>query len=245
MKQLLFQVIDESIQVELERKGLLDSYVIEEEGAILVGGRSEKKLESENAILISENLAVDWSSQWESFAENYFDGKAHIDLKPFGGEKELLLYPGAGFGDLSHPTTRLMLEMMQKKVSKRDVIDIGSGSGILTLSALLLGANSSLGIEIDQDSLTHARKNAKLNHLSIKFLKKLSKKLPPNPLFLMNMTFHEQKGFDPSKLKGTWIVSGILESQKKEYLKLAKNWGWTTVEKHKKDGWMGWTFSLG
>ena len=60
----------------------------------------------------------------------------------------------------------------------------------------------------------------------------------------MNMTLQEQKDFDPSKLKGTWIISGILKSQKKEYLKIAKTcWNWTPIEEHEHKGWMGWVFS--
>ena len=214
------QVINEQTQKELEKKGLQDTYLIEEDGALLVGGRSLKKIESENAILIDDNLSVDWDSQWESFAQSFHEGKAHIDLTPFGVRKELLLHPGAGFGDLSHPTTHLMLEMMQKKILNQSVIDIGTGSGILLLAAILLGAKGGIGIDIDLEALKHARKNAKLNHLSTKFSKSLPKNLPKNPLFLMNMILPEQKIFDPSKLHGTWIVSGILCKQKKEYKRI-------------------------
>lgn len=67
-------------------------------------------------------MTIDWHTQWEMFAENFYDGKAHIQI----GDKTLLLKPGAGFGDLSHPTTQLMVEMMQKYVPGEAVVDVES-----------------------------------------------------------------------------------------------------------------------
>src|SRR3990172_3771542 len=77
---------------------------------------------------------INWMEQWEQFAPNFHDGYAHIDLSRFGAETPVRLKPGPGFGDLSHPTTRIMLELVGKRLKKRPLIDIGSGSGILTLS---------------------------------------------------------------------------------------------------------------
>ena len=86
-----------------------------------------------------KKFTVNWEEQWALFAESSFDGKAHIDLSQFGGASTLLLLPGPGFGDLSHPTTYLMLKMMQNRVQNLPVLDIGTGSGILALAALSLG----------------------------------------------------------------------------------------------------------
>jgi len=245
----LFRVIEdlEEVQHELEKKGLKDIYVIEDDavGEVFIGGHSKKKIASKKAILVEEKTksAVDWEEQWTLFAENFTEGKAHIHLTP---TQTLLLTPGAGFGDLSHPTTYLMLEMMRERVAGHSVIDIGTGSGILALSALLLGAESARGIDIDLAALTHARQNANLNGLSATFSKTLPKNLPANNIFLMNMIFPEQCQFAPQRLNPLaklWIVSGILEKQKEDYLAQTLKWGWKPVSEHHRSEWLGFIFS--
>src|SRR5512145_3347638 len=76
--------------------------------------------------------------------------------------------PGMAFGTGSHPTTQLCLEMMEKEFVIRHpslVIDVGCGSGILSIAALKLGAISALGVDIDADSIVNARENANTNHI--------------------------------------------------------------------------------
>lgn len=251
MFNYLFQILSDvgKIKSELHKKGLKDIYIIEEDatGTILIGGRSRKKIHTEKALLIEEKSSVNWEDQWSLFAQDFKDGKAHINLSPFGVEKTLLLLPGAGFGDLSHPTTNLMLEMMKRRVADQTIVDIGTGSGILTLAAVLLGARLGIGIDIDPKAIAHAKKNAELNNLKTvtKFSKKLPKKVAKS-VFLMNMILPEQRELDPSRFNAhasTWIVSGILKDQKKEYLKQAKSWGWSPIEEFSRDEWMGWVFS--
>jgi len=251
MNYYLFRILDgaslEEVQEELEKKGLRDAFVIEDDsiGEIFIGGHSKKLIETKKTVLVEEKKAeVDWNEQWSLFAENFSEGKAHIEL----GEKTLLLTPGAGFGDLSHPTTYLMLEMMKGQVAGESVIDIGTGSGILALSALLLGAKSAIGIDIDPAAIKHAKENAKLNHLKTKFAKALPKNLSQNNILLMNMIFPEQQEFQPDRLNSIaklWIVSGILESQKIDYLRQGREWGWNLQSEHQRLEWCGFIFSRG
>lgn len=180
---------------------------------------------------------IDWEEQWALFAENFYEGKAHIDL----GKKTLLLLPGPGFGDLSHPTTALMLEMMQTYAPGNQVLDIGTGSGILALAALLLGAKSALGIDIDPDAVTHAEKNNALNGLNARFSQTIPKSLPPS-IVLMNMILSEQRAaFSPEANRAAklWITSGILACQEHGYLAQTAEWGWQVVSKHQKSEWLG------
>jgi ribosomal protein L11 methyltransferase len=243
----LFQLISEhemeQVRNELHKKGLKDIYFIEEDGTgtILIGGHSTKKIRTQKAILLEEKSAVNWEDQWSRFAHDFKDGKAHIKI----ADKTLLLLPGPGFGDLSHPTTQLMLDMMREKVQNESIVDIGSGSGILTLASLLLGAKSAIGVEIDKQAIKHAKKNAELNHLKARFVKAVPKKIPPS-IFLMNMILPEQVQVNPSQfnaLANYWIVSGILSEQKRDYLQLTKNWGWKLKDEFCRDDWLGLIFS--
>jgi ribosomal protein L11 methyltransferase len=186
---------------------------------------------------------VDWNEQWSLFAKNFHDGKAHIPIK----NKTLLLLPGPGFGDLSHPTTALMLKMMEKVIKKEAVIDIGTGCGILALASLLLGAKQAIGIDIDPEALKHARRNSKLNRLKASFRKTLPKTLGDKHILLMNMILSEQREIKPEELNHfakLWITSGILENQKGAYLAQASSWGWQPLSIHRKKGWLGFIFRM-
>ncbi len=187
---------------------------------------------------------INWEEQWASFAEGYKDGKAHIDLSKYGGTATLQLLPGPGFGDLSHPTTALMLKLMQAKVKDQSILDIGCGSGILTLAALLLGARVAVGVDIDSDAILHAQKNQKLNNLKALFTLSLPKK--KFDIALMNMISSEQQVVMKQPIEADlWITSGMLVKQREEYLELTKSWGWTLLEEATQEEWMGMIFTRG
>jgi len=74
--------------------------------------------------------------------------------------------PGMAFGTGTHPTTQLCLELMEVSTDHRPlttVIDVGCGSGILSIAALKLGATSVLGVDIDIESVKNSRENADVN----------------------------------------------------------------------------------
>ncbi len=72
--------------------------------------------------------------------------------------------PGAGFGTGGHETTQLCLRQLEKRVRQGDrVLDVGSGSGVLSITAVLLGASSATGIDIDPETIGNALENARLN----------------------------------------------------------------------------------
>jgi ribosomal protein L11 methyltransferase len=86
--------------------------------------------------------------------------------------------PGMAFGTGTHPTTQLCLELMEVGFEKRltlnvkrfDVIDVGCGSGILSIAALKLGAEKVLGVDIDVESVKNSRENADLNEVGEELL---------------------------------------------------------------------------
>lgn len=184
---------------------------------------------------------IDWESQWAQFAAGFKDGKAHIELSRFGTNKTLYLQPGPGFGDLSHPTTSLMLSFMKGEMQGSTVLDIGCGSGILALSALLMGASQAIGIDIDENALEHARHNANLNRLSARF----SRNLPKNSkgVVLINMILSEQKAVLqeipnlPSRAS-LWIASGFLAEQKKEAISFTEQLGLHLLEIKQEGEWI-------
>lgn len=84
--------------------------------------------------------------------------------------KILKLDPGLAFGTGSHETTRLCLEMLEDEINgKIKVLDLGCGSGILSIVSLILGAESATGVDIDELAVKTAIENAKLNDVESKF----------------------------------------------------------------------------
>jgi len=187
-----------------------------------------------------------WEKQWELFAPNFKNGKAHIDLTPYGCREVLQLYPGPGFGDLSHPTTRIVLSLMNSKVKDHAVIDIGCGSGILSLAAAAMGACQVEGYDIDPEAAQHAKKNATLSSYrkKIHFSTKPPKKIIADTILLMNMISSEQAQAwsviaDLVPSSAILITSGILEENGEEYLEWRTRQGWKVQKKLTENGWCG------
>ena len=80
------------------------------------------------------------------------------------GRIPVILDPGLTFGTGAHPSTQMCMEFMEEMVTEgMEVIDLGSGSGILSIAALRLGANSAIGVDIDPKAEDIARENAAYN----------------------------------------------------------------------------------
>lgn len=191
---------------------------------------------------------IDWHAQWGTTAES---PTVCIDLQKYSNEAVdgLIMIPGPGFGDLSHPTTRLVLQMMAPLVQGKWVIDLGSGSGILSLAALKLGARRAWGIDIDPAAIEHARHNAELNSLE----NDCHYHLPTEPLsipkdaeivLVMNMISSEQKeAWDSMPLLHSLpmicLTSGILQSEEALYHSICQARGWQLLNKCYEEPWCG------
>ena len=86
------------------------------------------------------------------------------------GRTVLHLEPGLAFGTGTHETTRLCMELLEQFVKPgMSVLDVGCGSGILSVAALLLGAERAVGVDIDELAVKTAIQNAGLNHVEERF----------------------------------------------------------------------------
>lgn len=232
MSHHLFQVLPKSSFAkaleELKNQGIQDHYCIEENNRRYIGGffvnppknpvfSQKKKIQQE----------IDWNQQAQCFSPYYHDGMIQVPLKDFGfnSDKKVLLNPGQGFGDLSHPTTQLMLQAMSSHIPlDSHVLDIGSGSGVLSFCAHV-GLNAHvLGLEIDDQALELCFANAKLNHIcKIEFKKRISQDVFNTfSVILLNMIESEQqevfKTYYFKEFKGSFIISGLLKDQIESYL---------------------------
>ena len=186
---------------------------------------------------------IQWEEQWATHAPGWKNGYLWLTV----GERELKLCSGPGFGDLSHPTTQLCLQLLQEELLKGQIVlDIGCGSGILSLAAAALGATV-YGIDIDPAAIEHAQRNADLNQLTIFYGLAQTLKLPKNsiPLVVINMIASEQRvarcNIPPSTSK--LITSGILAAEQKSYIDELSSQGWQLTGTYHLDGWCGFTWT--
>jgi len=116
---------------------------------------------------------TDWEESWK---DNYPPQEVGRDLVvlPYwltdsyeGSRKQVILDPGLTFGTGAHPSTQMVMQTMEDTVTKDSTcLDLGSGSGILSLVALRLGAKSAVGVDIDPKAEGIARENAAYNGFS-------------------------------------------------------------------------------
>ena len=113
-----------------------------------------------------------WKDKWKEYFKPAKVGKTIVvkptweeyEAKP--GEKVLEIDPGMAFGTGTHETTSLCIKMMEDYMKPGDkVLDVGCGSGILSIAGALLGAEKVLGIEIDPEAVEIASENIALNHV--------------------------------------------------------------------------------
>lgn len=130
------------------------------------------RLDDENIgyeILLDEISEEDWANNWKKYFKPSEVGEHLLILPewedvPSTSRKILKIDPGAAFGTGTHSTTKLCLTVLDDVVKGGEtVLDIGTGSGILSIASLLLGAKSAVGVDIDSLAVKTARENAEKN----------------------------------------------------------------------------------
>ena len=190
------------------------------------------------SIIKEEDWLTSWKKYWtpELVGNNFLILPCWINLdKKFKNKKIIKIDPGAAFGTGSHPSTYLCLKKMENSLfSDKKVLDIGSGSGILSVAARLLGAKEVCAVDNDYLAINSTNSNFELNFGNLKnlntylgsfnevFLKKQLKKFD---FVLCNILAEVIKEMIPNiynclKDNGEVIFSGILNSQKDEIIKI-------------------------
>jgi ribosomal protein L11 methyltransferase len=201
----------------------------------------------------------DWSLSWKKSWKPDPVGKSILILPAwlevpdkFVERKIIRLDPGSAFGTGSHPSTRLCIEALDNNPPLGQVIaDIGCGSGILSLTALKLGAKTTFSVDTDSLAISATKINFDLNdfseNLSNVFLGSIEKVEANMPrkkidLVLCNILAPVIKLIGPGfeKIigqKGKVILSGLLVEQIEELQEFFLNLGWQVLEIKTKDQW--------
>ncbi len=126
----------------------------------------------QSAVRVKQQPYQDWNAEWRKFfkpfeaAPGWWIRPPWETLPAGAGGEAIIIDPQMAFGTGHHETTRLMMEcLLAQPATGKDVLDLGSGSGILAIMARKLGAASVWGIDIDPEAVENARHNSELNRV--------------------------------------------------------------------------------
>ncbi len=177
----------------------------------------------------------DWGENWKRFfkpvqvTSKFVVKPPWARIRPKRGQIPIDITPGMAFGTGTHATTILCIEALEERIKKRglSVLDVGTGSGILSIIAAKLGAQEVCGIDIDGVALENARENLEKNHVSdIVKIKKGSISVLHGKfdVIVANIDLKSLRKMRNSLLgrlnhQGSLILSGILEKDKERIRK--------------------------
>ncbi|MBP5579924.1 MAG: 50S ribosomal protein L11 methyltransferase [Ruminococcus sp.] len=209
----------------------------------------------------------DWANNWKQYFKPFKVGEKLVikpsweDYDNSDGRIILEIDPASSFGTGKHHTTRLCLEVLEKYLNKGDkLLDMGCGSGILSIGAMLLGADSAVAVDIEENAAVTAKENAVKNHISpdkyrtyfgnILTDEKLADEIDDkydiiaanivaDVLIAMKESFRRYLSDG-----GILIVSGIIEERMNEVIDALISAGFREPEPEVREGWAAVKFTV-
>ena len=202
---------------------------------------------------------ADWENNWKQFYKPMEIGERLIVVPEWEqantqGRIPLILNPGLTFGTGSHATTRLCLTALEETIhGGEQVLDLGCGSGILSIGALLLGASGATAVDIEENAAATATENARKNHIDPTLYRVfcgnvledetlcreigdgydlICANIVADVLIAMKQLFRQFL-----RPEGSLIMSGIIMERRDEVLDQLKKAGFALLEVREKEGW--------
>ena len=261
--------IDESLQAHLQGLSQIKLYIekddtaaLEKLKALLAGLKQENGDRLGSLSLSVKPLAeTDWEESWK---DNYPPQPVGnrlmvlpcwLEESQAQGRLPVILDPGLTFGTGAHPSTQMVMEFMEETdLSGKNCLDLGSGSGILSITALRLGAKAATGVDIDPKAENIARENAAYNGFgspeftaltgNVTADKKLMTRLCQNTyqLVLVNIVADVIIGLAPILPRflqedTVLLLSGILDTRLADVLTTLEQAGLTVVDRKAREDW--------
>ena len=228
----------------------ISNLIEKQKEALKMRGFYEKELGSWDFSL-EEKENQDWSQKWKEkwnvthVTEKITVVPSWIEYSPKPDEIIITLDPGCAFGTGTHQTTQLCMKALEKYMNPQDkVADIGTGSGILAILAMKLGASEAYGCDIDDTVIEVCYKNAKVNNVECKFELNTADKLNNEYDFICANILHNVLAEIMPDLKklmkdnAKLALSGILDEKKDVILDAIKDNGLKIIDTISQDQWV-------
>ena len=255
-------LIDRTLQSKNRTQGIIHIYLEPEVSPREALSFLEERLHAAKIsyLLDTSNIKEeDWATTWQKYYHRTRVGNHLIicpvweDYTPENPDDiKLLLNPGMSFGTGTHETTRLCLAELEKRVtSKTELLDIGCGSGILSIASSLLGAKSVVGVDIDPIAVKVAGENAALNHLSKDRVQFLCSDLTDRASgqydiicanIVADAIIHLSGAVRPFlKPGGIFLCSGIIKPRAEEIVHALQTNGFRVIQSFQEQDWIALT----
>lgn len=196
----------------------------------------------------------DWANNWKAYFKPERIGKRTVikptweNYEPQPDELILEIDPGMAFGTGNHATTALCLQILEDYVQPgMDIMDVGTGSGILAIQTGLLGAGKIQAMDYDVVAVSAAKENVELNHMadriSVCQSDLLAQAEGQADIMVANIIADiiiRLTPDVPARLKGNkiFISSGIIDTRKDDVLAALNQYGFTILEVRENAGWV-------
>lgn len=180
-------------------------------------------------VIEADDVREGWEDAWKDFHHGVAIGRLWVGPPWESPPAELVpvvIDPGRAFGTGAHPTTRLCLELLQE-IEPTSLLDVGCGSGVLSIAAAKLGFAPVRAVDLDEVALETTRVNAAANGVVVD----VAEEWAPAALGVMNIALDVVEGLLSDVPVARAITSGYLDRDEPRVA------GWQRVEHHVRDGW--------
>lgn len=206
-------------------------------------------------LMTDEVSEEDWANNWKKYFKPLPIGNKLMicptwEQTPHADGRALLhIDPGMAFGTGGHETTRLVLETLERHIHGGEtLLDVGCGSGILSIAALLFGAERTVGVDIDALAVKTARENGELNGMRPPrytihqgdLVDKISGQYDIVAANIVADAIISLSGGIKPFLKpdGVYITSGIIDTREQDVLDAFGQCGFEVKERYERGGWL-------
>lgn len=127
----------------------------------------------EGTVMVSETEDIDWINNWKQFFHQFYIDDLLVipsweEVKPEDKDKKILhIDPGTAFGTGMHETTQLCIRQLKKYITpETELLDVGTGSGILAIISLMYGIKHAVGTDLDPCAVEAVQENMKANNIN-------------------------------------------------------------------------------